>query len=551
MIVRLEIKNYAIIESLSITYSPGLNIITGETGSGKSVLLGALGLILGKRADTKTLFDASKKCVVESEFDIRSYDLASFFEREDLDYDQHVIIRREILPSGKSRAFINDTPASLKQLQSLASHLVDLHQQFDNLGINDPNHQLQMIDALAENEKIIEEYQTQFKVFKKLKSQRESLVSQLQESLKQRDYLEFQLNEFDEIDIQIEEDQKLEQELSFLEHSEEIVTTLNEISSAIESNEHSVESILQSLCQHLAPLIDYHEGVKTLYERLESSVLELEDIAREASSMAEDTEYDPGRVAVMKTRMDKLNQLLYKHQVDDITALVSLQEEMSKQVQDYDHLEEAIASTEGEIQNTSEVLKELAKNLSKRRKNALPAFERDVNSLLKKLKMEHATFKISFDTKETLQVNGMDQIEFLFAPNKGSTFSSIKSVASGGEISRLSLITKSLVARTMHMPTLIFDEIDSGVSGDVALQMGNMLEKLAQEHQIISITHSPQVAAKAESHFSVYKMIDGDNTKAKVKKLKEADRMVEIATMLSSSPPSDAAIQSAKELMGI
>ena len=551
MIVRLDIKNYTIIESLSITFSPGLNIITGETGSGKSVLLGALGLILGKRADTKTLFDGAKKCVVESEFDVKGYDLASFFEREDLDYDEQVIIRREILPSGKSRAFINDTPASLKQLQSLASHLVDLHQQFDNLGINDPNHQLQMIDALAENEKIIEDYQTQFKLFRQLQSKRESLVSQLQESLKQRDYLEFQLNEFSELDIQIEEDQKLEQELSFLEHSEEIVTTLNEVSAAIESSEHSVESILQSLCQHLAPLVDYHEGVKAIYERLESSILELEDIAREASSMAEDTEYDPGRVAMMKTRMDKINQLLYKHQVDDIAALVSLQEEMSLQVQNYDYLEEAIASTEKDVQKTHEVLKNLANNLSKRRKKVLPAFEKDVNSLLKNLKMEHATFKISFDTAETLQVNGMDRIEFLFAPNKGSSFSAIKSVASGGEISRLSLITKSLVARTMHMPTLIFDEIDSGVSGDVALQMGNMLEKLAEEHQIISITHSPQVAAKAESHFTVYKTIDGESTKAKVKKLEEADRMVEIATMLSSSPPSDAAIQSAKELMGI
>lgn len=551
MIVRLDIKNYAIIESLSITYSPGLNIITGETGSGKSILLGALGLILGKRADTKTLLDGSKKCVVESEFDIGGYDLATFFEREDLDYDQQVIIRREILPSGKSRAFINDTPASLKQLQSLASHLVDLHQQFDNLGINDPNHQLQMIDALAENGKFIQEYQAQFKAYRKLKTERESLVTQLQESLKQRDYLEFQLNEFSEIDIQIDEDQKLEQELSFLEHSEEIVTTLSEVSSAIESNDQSVESILQSLCQHLAPLVDYHEGVKAIYERLESSIVELEDIAREASSMAEDTEYDPGRVAVMKTRMDKINQLLYKHQVDDIAALVALQEEMSKQVQDYDHLEEAIAATEKEIKNTSETLKQLAENLSKRRKKALPAFEKDVNSLLKKLKMEHATFKISFNKAETLLANGIDQIEFLFAPNKGSTFSSIKSVASGGEISRLSLITKSLVAKTMHMPTLIFDEIDSGVSGDVALQMGNMLGKLAGEHQIISITHSPQVAAKAESHFTVYKTIDGDSTKAKVKKLEEEDRMVEIATMLSSSPPSEAAITSAKELMGI
>ncbi len=551
MIVRLDIKNYAIIESLSMTFSGGLNIITGETGSGKSVLLGALGLILGKRADTKTLFDAAKKCVVESEFDIGSYDLASFFEKEDLDYDQQVIIRREILPSGKSRAFINDTPASLKQLQSLAAYLVDLHQQFDNLGINDPSHQLQMVDALAENEGTVEAYRTQFKSYRKLKSHRESLVSQLQESLKQRDYLEFQLNEFDEIDIQIEEDRKLEQELSFLEHSEEIVTTLSEVSAAIEANDHSVESILQSLCQHLAPLVDYHEGVKAIYERLESSILELEDIAREASSMAEDTEYDPGRVAMMKTRMDKINQLLYKHQVDDVDALVALQNKMSKQVQDYDHLQEAIISTEKEIEKTGKALKELAQNLSKRRKQVLPAFEKDVNQLLARLKMEHATFKISFEALDALQANGMDQVEFLFAPNKGSSFSTIKSVASGGEISRLSLITKSLVAKTMHMPTLIFDEIDSGVSGDVALQMGNMLEKLAEEHQIISITHSPQVAAKAESHFTVYKTIDGDSTKAKVKKLEEADRMVEIATMLSSSPPSEAAIQSAKELMGI
>ena len=551
MILRLEIKNYAIIDTLSIPFSKHLNIITGETGSGKSILLGALGMILGKRADSKSLLNQDKKCIIECEFDISAYQLQDFFEQEDLDYEDHVIIRREILPSGKSRAFINDTPASLKQLQSLASQLVDLHQQFENLGINDPNQQLNMLDAIAENSALIQQYQAKFKDFRTLKIKKRSLEDQLQNSIKQRDYLQFQLDELVEMDLNLDQDLILEQDLKIMEHSEEIVSALGLISNAIESEDHSVLDILQSVLQQIGHVKDYHQGVNSLLERIDSSILELEDIAREASSLADDTEYDPQQVLEMKSRMDKINQLLYKHQLQEVKDLIEFQEELESQVENFDHLEEAIIETEKSIKEVTEILEKLAAELSSRRKKAAPSFEKNVNELLKNLKMEHATFKVQIEAGTDLQVHGKDHMEFLIAPNKGSKFASIKSVASGGEVSRLSLITKSLVAKEMHMPTLIFDEIDSGVSGDVAAQMGRMLDSLASDHQVISITHSPQVAAKAHTHFNVYKTIDGNSTKAKVRQLDTEERIIEIATMLSSSPPSNAALKSAKELMGI
>ncbi len=549
MICRIDINNYAIIESLGIEFSSQLNIITGETGSGKSILIGALGLILGKRVDSKILLNQDKKCIVEGTFNISEYGLKSFFEEEDLDYDDKVVIRREINPEGKSRAFINDSPVNLKTLQNLTTQLVDLHEQFENLGINDNRQQIKMLDAFARITDIRHSYELLFKKYKNVQTRLHRLEEKQSEAIKQRDYLQFQLDELLELKIDLKNDLDIEIRLSELEHAEEITTILSGFSFAIEESELSVLGQLKELKSKLQNIERFHPGARELLQRLHQNYIDLEDMGSEAKRIAEEIDLNPGLAKQLNDRVDKINSLMYKHQVGSISQLVEMQNQIETQLQDFLNLDDEMDQLKKEVAGTEKQLCKIADELSQRRKSSLASFEKKVNDLLKELKMEHASFKVGFQRNAVLQPHGQDDVDFLFAPNKGTGYHEIKKIASGGEMSRLSLITKSLVAGSIQMPTLVFDEIDSGVSGDVAKKMGQILKRLSQTHQLISITHSPQVAALADRHYTVFKETTMHDTRTRVRELDQDARVIEIATMLSSSPPSQAAITSAKELM--
>lgn len=526
-----------------------MNILTGETGSGKSIILGAFSLILGSRADSKVLLDKKSKCIVEATFDITGYDLATFFEDENLDYEEQVLIRREINSSGKSRAFINDTPVNLKQLQSLSSRLVDLHQQFENQGINDAQEQMRMLDSMAGNKPLLVEYRKSYFAYKELIALRDQLQSAQSNAIKQRDFVQFQLNELLELDLDLAKDGSLEVRLQQMNHAQDIINGMSHVAFSLLDGDQNVLAVLTELQQQLSDLGKFHPGVQELADRLESSKIELEDIAQGASQLSEDLEIDPEGIASALERMDKINLLLHKHQMIDVSALLDLQSRFDDELESYTNIDAELAETEKSIAAAKVKADAIATTLRKKRMTARPTFEKGVNKLLGSLKMEYANFKVEVSELDQLNVWGSDQVTFLFAPNRGSEHRGIREVASGGELSRLSLITKSLVAGSLNLPTLIFDEIDSGVSGDVAQKMGNILQQLSQEHQVISITHSPQVAARADRHFKVYKELDGKLTKAKIISLDKEERIVEIATMLSSSPPSIIAMESAKELI--
>ncbi|MCB0688147.1 MAG: DNA repair protein RecN [Saprospiraceae bacterium] len=549
MVIRLEINNYAIIEELVIDFSDRLNIITGETGSGKSILLGALGLILGKRADSKVLLNQKKKCIVEGIFSIEKYGLENFFKQEDLDYEDQIVIRREINAEGKSRAFINDTPVNLKTLQNLTTQLVDLHEQFENLGINDNLQQIRMLDAFAHAIETRVKYEQIFKDYRSELSKLSSLEDRQRDAVKQRDYLTFQLNELLEVQIDRKKDHNLEERLSELDHAEEITAVLNGLAYGIEESEMSLLSQIKELRIQLQQIERYHPDARLLQERLNQSYLEMEDIALEAKKVAEDIDLNPALANELRLRLDKLNALMFKHQVSDTEALLEIQENLDHQLQDFSDLDDEIEKTRKRLTGLRKELSTIAEELSAIRKDHITTFEKKVSALLKELKMEYAAFKVGIKKSNELLPHGQDEINFLFAPNKGSEFFEIKKVASGGEMSRLALIVKSLVAGSLQMPTLVFDEIDSGVSGDVAKKMGEILSRLSETHQVVSITHSPQVAARAHRHFTVFKESTGKDTKTKVRLLDDESRIVEIATMLSSSPPSQAAMASAKELI--
>ncbi|MCB0666483.1 MAG: DNA repair protein RecN [Saprospiraceae bacterium] len=549
MISKLEINNYAIIDSLALDFSDNLNIITGETGSGKSILLGALGLILGRRADSKVLLNQDKKCIVEGYFEVTDYGLQDFFKQEDLDYDGQVVIRREINAEGKSRAFINDTPVNLKTLQNLTSQLVDLHEQFENLGINDQRQQIRMFDAFSKTVELRNQYEQGFKQFKKQQSTLLSLEEKQRDALKQRDYLQFQLDELLEFNIDQKSDSNLDERLNELEHAEEITSVLGGLAYGIEESELSTLSQIKELQNQLQNIEAFHPAARELLDRIKQTYLELEDIGYEAKKIAESIDLDPQLAHELRLRVDQLNTLLHKHQVTDVDQLQEIQNDLENQLSDFSNLDDEIEQLKKSLRKAEKDLRSVADELSNVRKEHITTFEKKVTSLLRDLKMEHAAFKVSMIRSTDLLPHGQDEIDFLFAPNKGSDYFQIKKVASGGEMSRLALIIKSLVAGSLHMPTLVFDEIDSGVSGDVAKKMGEILHRLADSHQIISITHSPQVAAKANRHFTVFKQTNGKETKTQVRELDEAARIIEIATMLSSSPPSEAAMTSARELM--
>lgn len=549
MIKSLHIKNYALIESLDIQLPPGLTIITGETGAGKSILLGALGLIMGDRADTKALYDDRQKCVIEGRFSIDDYDLESFFHENDLDYEQELIIRREITPSGKSRAFVNDTPTNLKVLQRLSDTLVDLHQQFDSLDIHQMGFQLRLLDALADNAKLLAQYQKGYRDYQQKRQRLRRLQEQNAGALRETEFLEFQLQEFTEADLVEGEQAAMEAELESLTHAEDTKRVTAEAFRFLSESEQSLVSQLQALGQSLQTASKVDQQVAAVYQRLQSSLAEMEDIGNELEKLSDALEHDPERIQALQDRLDLIYRLENKHQVTTVEALLAIQAQLEEQLSGFQNMDQEIKALEEEIEQQEKKLWAQALQLRERREKIAPGFAKKVAKRLADLAMPAAQLIIDFQEMAALTSTGLDEIQFLFSANKGSAPKPIKQVASGGELSRLTLVTKSLVARAMALPTLIFDEIDSGVSGDVALKMGYILRDLSSHHQVIVITHSPQIAARANEHLFVYKKEKANRTTTRLRALNQEERIRAIATMLSQNPPSDSALENAKELI--
>jgi DNA repair protein RecN (Recombination protein N) len=549
MIKHLSVSNYALIEQLEIDFSKGLTIITGETGAGKSILLGALGLIMGKRAETKALFNEEEKCIVEAIFDIRPYKLRFFFEENDLDYREELLIRREILPNGKSRAFINDTPANLNLLTDLSSSLIDLHQQFDSLDIHKISFQLNMLDALAGNGALLEEYRTVYQKWQKDSKTLETYKAQQAKSEKEIEFLDFQLAELEAARLNAGEQTQLEEEMQVLSNSEEIKSALALAFNKISEGEISVSSMLTEIGNQLHPIARFDKNIADLVERFDSLKIELDDLSGAFESAAEDLEYNPGRLEEVRERLDLLYRLQKKHHVNDENELLEVFQKFSEDRQNIDQASAEIEVLEDAVRGSEKWLREVAEQLHTKRSAVIQGFEQAVMGRLGLMAMEHAVLQIEMTPLNQPGPSGMDEINFLFAANKGSRLQLIKDVASGGELSRLTLAIKSLVASAIPLPTLIFDEIDAGISGDVALKMGKILRELSDSHQVVTITHSPQVASKADVHYFVFKDPSGDKTSTRVKSLSPEDRIQELAIMLSQNPPSQAAIENAKELL--
>lgn len=549
MIKRLSIRNYAIIEEVEVEFSKKLTIVTGETGAGKSIMLGALGLIMGDRADTKTLKNPHKKCVIEGYFDVLHYNLREFFDEHDIDYDTEVVLRREITPSGKSRAFVNDTPVRLPIMRELAKRMIDLHRQFDTLDLHSEAFQLKMVDALAGNKELLNDYQTLYKDFQKNKRQLSKYIQQSEQNEKETDFLNFQLEELSVAELEADEQGELEEELAQLTNAESIKQILSAGYLQMIESEMAIVDQLSEISNQVATVKKFHKSLSALHTKFEGLVYELEDIAKEYNDIAENVEFDEARIGEINERLNLIYRLQTKHKVATIGELLEIQAELEEKVKSFGDLSEQIIELEQLIDKQENELREMAEVLSEKRHAVTSDFENKIHELLSQLSMVHAQLKIDIQTLNELNDTGLNLVQFMFSANKGGRLDLIKNVASGGELSRLTLCTKSLVADAIPLPTLIFDEIDTGVSGDVAKRMATILRQLSDSHQVVSITHTPQIAAKADKHFFVYKEVKGDDTFANVKKLDREERIQELAIMLSGNPPSEYAISNAVDLL--
>ncbi len=549
MLKSLKIKNYALIRKVELDFSKGMTVITGETGAGKSIILGALGLILGKRADSKSLFNPEKKCVVEASFMLKDDRLKSFFKAHELDYEKETIIRRELLPSGKSRSFINDSPVNLKTLGQLSAFLIDLHQQFDTLDIHQIDFHVQVVDAIADNKALMEDYIQKYNRFKKLVKRKTVLEQTQAESLREKDFVMFQLKELLDANLEGGEQQGLEQEMKVLENAGDIKQTLSGIYGQLAENEGALLGQMESLRMALGPVKNLSEDLNKLSERFNGIYFELQELSGDFERIADRTDIDGERLSEIRERLDILYRLQNKHFVSDDHALLEVQDSLQEKLNGFVNLDADLDAVTAELELIkSELLKD-SEELRRRRNAVIPAFEEQVRSKLSQLSMQHARFEVRMNVLDEPGPSGMDAMEFLFNANKGGTLQKIKDVASGGELSRLTLVIKSLVASAIPLPTMIFDEIDTGISGDVALKMGVMLERLAAEHQIVSITHSPQIGSKGKLHYFVFKEVGENQTYSNIRKLNVDERVDVLAIMLSQDPPSKGAIENAKELL--
>ncbi|MEO0732422.1 MAG: DNA repair protein RecN [Bacteroidota bacterium] len=551
MIQRLHIRNYAIIEELQLDFAEGLSIITGETGAGKSIVLGALNLILGGRADSKTLFDDQRKCIIEGRFAVASYELQDFFTEHDLDYDEELIIRREITPAGKSRAFVNDTPTNLKVLQQLGATLIDLHQQFDTLYLNNAAFQLELLDALAGQKEAVVAYRKDYARLQAIRRELAELHEEQARARREQEFLEFQVNEFTEAELSAGEQEQLEGERHRLSNADEIKQLTAGVFHYLTEDDNAVTTQLATIGTKLLPLAAGDAQLRGLYDRFESLRLELDELASELESFGEGTEVDPGRLEAVEERLSLLYRLQNKHSVTSVAELLGIYEDLSGRLGHFADLGGNVEKLTAEEEKLTAGLVKKGERLRKGRQKVAPGFTAKVQEQLADLSMPNAQLVVDFQPLEQPGPRGLDEVRFLFSANKGGRLQTIRDAASGGEMSRLALVTKSLVASAMALPTLIFDEIDAGVSGDVARKMGQILTELSQHHQVVVITHSPQVASRADRHFFVYKQDreDAARTITRVRELSHEERIRSIAVMLSQNPPSDSALTNARELI--
>ncbi|MCC9169040.1 DNA repair protein RecN [Pontibacter harenae] len=565
MLVDLKIKNYALIEKLEMNPSPVLNIITGETGAGKSIMLGAIGLLLGNRADTKLLFNQGEKCVIEGVFDISSYNLKEIFLTEDLDFDNQCILRREISPSGKSRAFVNDTPVTLDVIRKIGENLMDIHSQHDTLQLGDTSYQLNILDIYAGNTvsagnttfdvyagnlSHLKDYNETYRKYKKLESDYKKLTDQLAQAQKELDYHTFLLNELEEANLQAEEQEQLEDELKQLENAEDIKLKLSQAVQHLTESEFNITSALKDTAYLIGQLVQFSSKYEELRTRTESCMIELGDIAGELEDAERNTEADPERAIEVQERLNMIYTLQRKHQVQTISELLEIQCDLEGKVGSVLNLDNAITSTQKAMQAAEKEALEKAAILSERRKASFGTFEQELYALLAELGMPNARIVIQHNNVAPT-ATGTDEISILFSANKGAQPQSLIKAASGGEFSRLMLSIKYMLADKTALPTIVFDEIDTGISGEVAVKVGRMMQQMAQKHQIIAISHLPQIAAQGNAHYFVYKEDREDRTISRVKQLTKEERVNEIATMIAGANPSASAFKSAKELLSL
>lgn len=549
MLQSLYIQNFALIEATEVSFNSGFTVITGETGAGKSILLGALGLTLGARADVSLLQEKSKKCVIEAKFNIKALKLSEFFTQHELDYDDVTTIRREITPDGKSRAFINDTPTNISILKELGSNLIDIHSQHETLLLKEMQFQFELVDAFAKTTLSITNYKLQYKKLQILKNQLQEFIQQEIQSKKDLDYYQFQFNELEESNIIEGELQKLENESEILENAEFIKSNLSKNLFVLNGSEDNIISVIANLKQQLQSITKYGNQYQDLFNRVNSISIDLKELANDIEQLEESVMYNPKKLEDVTQQLDKLNRLLKKHGVNTEIELLSIKKEIESKLEQFNSIEESIKNTEKEIKTLEKTCKELAQEISLQRKKSIPEIENQINLMLNGLSMPNAKFKIDFTSNDTLSINGFDEIKFLFTANKGTDYKELHKTTSGGELSRLMLCLKSQLAKKTALSTIIFDEIDTGVSGEVADKIGNILLSMGENMQVIAITHLPQMASKGNNHLFVYKSDTKDKTISSIKPLNNQERINEIAKMLSAGKPTEIALKNAKELL--
>lgn len=551
MLTSLFIQNYAIIDRLELQPDKGLTTITGETGAGKSILLGALSLVLGKRADTSVLFNRAEKCIVEATVTLNNYALEHFFAQHELDYDDTTLLRREINPQGKSRAFINDTPVRLTVLRDLASQIIDLHQQHETLELGQQAFQRQVLDALAGHEKQMQAYRRAYRAYSADSKELKYLQEADRQAQQEADYLAFQLQEVKALELEDpKEQERLEEELDTLTHAEHIKQGLFAAQQALGGHEQSATEVLAQVQQALRPLTGYNQQIEQLYQRLDSAMAELQDIQREMEHVEESVTLDEEQIQTLQDRLNELYRLEKKHGVNTLAELMRLQAEWEASQQGMTDRSDRIADLERSLQQQEKQLLQTAQQLSKARQAAAKQLQDKVNALLPEVGLPKAQLQVAVEaTGETPGPDGIDTIGFYFSANKGATPQPIVKVASGGELSRLMLVIKSLVAASTALPTLIFDEIDTGISGEVALKVGELLHQLADHHQVLVITHLPQIASQGHKHLFVYKEEQNGHTQTRLQALEGDNRVKAIAQMIGGERPSSSALESARELL--
>lgn len=553
MLARLLIKNYALIDNLDIAFDKGLNIITGETGAGKSILMGALGLALGNRAEGKQFFNDSKKCVIEGYFSISSYDLKSFFDENDLEYDSETIIRREISVDGKSRAFVNDSPVNLNILKSLGERLIDIHSQHATLQINTEEFQLFILDAIAGNENLLEEFRQELQQLRQLDKKLKTLIKESRTAKAELDYNQFLFDELEKLNVREGELKGLEEEQNQLENAEEIKRSLLASNYLLSDGEQNVLSLLKESILQIQQASRYFSDAEDLAKRLQSSYIEIKDVADEIANQESAVNLDEQRLDEVSTRLSDIYSLLKKHRFDNESELIKLRDELKEKLQVALNYDEILAKLELEKKNQEDKVSEIGEQLHQKRQAVKTEVEESVQNTLAHVGMANARLDISL-TRQALDkasARGLDAVQFLFSANKGQSLQPIHKVASGGELSRVMLAIKSLVAKNSALPTIIFDEIDTGISGEVALRVGEVMQDLATNMQVLAITHLPQIASKGSSHFKVYKEDKEDKTRSNIVSMNTEERVTEIAQMLSGANPGEAALAHARNLLSV